>query len=96
MKKYGVIVCLAVCVIMGSIAALENDAIGLVIGILGALSGWSALMVALVRLDAFDFPEDSRLEAVAQRLQKRKRLIEVSEKQPLLVVIVAIHDRKAA
>lgn len=96
MKKYGVIVCLAVCAIMGSIAALENDAIGLVVGILGALGGWSALMVALVRLDAFDFPENSRLEAVAQWLQKRNRVIEEPKKQPLLVVIVAIHDRKAA
>lgn len=70
MKKYQWTIIIALTAFVGCLAGLEGGLLGAAAGVICGTACLSLLIISLIKLDLFDFPEDSVLEAIALRIQQ--------------------------
>ena len=88
MKKYQWTVVVTFLMLAGCLAALEGGALGTAAGIaIGAVCS-GLLILALIKLDVFEFPEGSKLERVALRIQNPAVSAPELTEQPLSSAVI--------
>lgn len=70
MKKYQWTAIIGLMALLGCLAALEGGMLGAAAGVICGLLSVGLLIISLIKLDLFDFPADSALEALALRLRQ--------------------------
>lgn len=70
MKKYQWTIIIALLALLGCLAALEGGSLSAAAGVICGFICLSLLVISLIKLDLFDFPEDSVLEAISLRIQQ--------------------------
>lgn len=83
MKKYQWIVVVTLLALAGCLAALDGGVLGVAVGVAGGMVCFGLLIISFVKLDWFDFPEGSVLEALALHIQKPIMQTPVHLEQPL-------------